>query len=138
MIAGPTLPPAIVVRGLADARTALGPGRPVTLLSARGAAMFAGVLFWQALMDAAGLHERPDCVDVLDCADGSGRALEGLRLNQRLLILEPGSVGAADIAERAVRQGSLVLTRRPAALDLAERGAQRRLAAWLDPGRPQP
>ena len=145
MIDGPPtrierLPPAIVVRSLADARTALAPGLSVTLLSARGAAMFAGTLFWQALVRAAGLHERPGCADILDCADGSGRALEALRLGQKLLVLDPSSVGAADIAERGARLGAIVMPRRPAALDLGEHGAHRRLAAWLashDTGSPR-
>jgi hypothetical protein len=45
--------PAVIVHGLSDARAALRPGWPVTLLSAPGAALFAGCLWWRELVAAA-------------------------------------------------------------------------------------
>eukprot|EP01035_Chromulina_nebulosa_P055430 gene55430-75957_t len=58
-----------VVLGLDDVRAALAPGRPRVLVSAEGAGIWAGCLWWRALIDLAerafpGLVE----ADVLDCA----------------------------------------------------------------------
>src|SRR5689334_18677107 len=45
--------PAVVIHGLADARTVLAAGSPVTFLSAPGAALFAGCGWWRALIERA-------------------------------------------------------------------------------------
>ena len=105
-----TLPPAIIVHGLPHALTALAPGRPVTLLSAPGAASYAGCAWWRAVV-AAALAACPGATapDALDCADAAGRALEAM------------SVGCRWIG----------LASAPPALDLGRRGADRHLAAWL-------
>lgn len=123
------LPPAIVIHGLPHANAALLPGRPVTLLSAPGAALYAGCGWWRSLVGAA-LDGRPAMPDILDCGGAPGRALEALSVGCRLLVLHPGPA-FADIAERAARSGALVLPNRPAALDLRERGAMRRIPDWL-------
>lgn len=120
------LPPAVVVHGLEHARLALSVGRPVTLLSAPGAASYAGCGWWRALIAAAG-GVGPD---VLDCADSAGRALEALAGGCRMLVLLPCPAWAA-VAERAAAYGAAVLRARPDSLDLAQRGAERRIAAWL-------
>src|SRR5262249_21900556 len=68
--------PAVVVHGWTDARAALAPGRPVTLLSARGAALYAGAGWWRALVARARAgHPAVPLEDILDCADASGVAL---------------------------------------------------------------
>jgi len=120
-------PPAVVIHGLADARLALSRQRPVTLLSAPGAALYAGCLWWQALVAAAGT----DNPAFLDCADAPGRAVEALRLGLRGIILncEPGLFAA--VTGIAQAQGATVLMAPPPALDLASRGAERKLDAWL-------
>jgi hypothetical protein len=118
-----------MVHSVAQARAALAPGLPVTLLSAPGAALFAGVGWWRALIEAAAEHGAAP-PDILDCADAPGRALEALRHGQRLLVLH-APAHFADIAERAARQGGAVLASAPASLDLAKRGAERRLYDWL-------
>jgi hypothetical protein len=118
-------PPAVVVHGLRDARAALAPGLPVTLLSARGAAVYAGCGWWRALMQAAGAE-----FDILDCADAPGYAMAALRIGQRAIVLDPGPAFAA-VSAAAATLGAAVLADRPPALDLAEPGAQRRLLAWL-------
>lgn len=125
------LPPAILVHGLPHARLALAPGRPVTLLSAPGAASYAGCGWWRAVV-AAALAEHPgaDVPDVLDCGDAPGRALEALSLGCRLLVLRPGPAWE-DISARVAAQGARLLDRAPPALDLAKPGAGRRLAGWL-------
>lgn len=124
----PALPyPAIVVHGLAQANAALAEALPVTLLSAPGAASFAGPGWWRALIvRARAAHPHTPCQDVLDCADAPGHAMAAIRLGQAILVLDPACPAFARIASLAT-----VLPVRPPALDLAERGAARRLRAWL-------
>jgi hypothetical protein len=119
-------PPAVVVHGLSDARAALRPGLPVTLLSARGAALNAGCGWWRALVAAAAAPH-----DILDCADAPGHAMAALRIGQQTLVLDAACPGFAAVAAAAATVGAFVLAEPPAALDLAERGAERRLLAWL-------
>jgi len=124
--------PSVIVHGLDMARIALRPGRPVTLLSAEGAAAYAGVGWWQALVRAA-TQDFPhtDMQDILDCGFSPGRALEALRVGQIHLVLRADPPVWADIAERTAALGGVLLAEAPAALDLSEYGAQRRLEAWL-------
>jgi hypothetical protein len=124
--------PAIVVHGLDHALMVLAQGRPVMLLSAPGAALAGGCGWWHAMMQAA-RHAVPDArmTDVLDCADAPGAAMAALRLGQACLILDPAVPAFARVAAAAALQGARVLKLRPAALDLAERGAQRHLSAYL-------
>jgi hypothetical protein len=124
--------PAIIVHGLADARAALAPGLPVTLLSAPGAALFAGCLWWREMV-AAARAETPgtEATDILDCADSSGMAMGALRSGVCRLVLYPEAPGWKAVAAIAEQQGGFILAQAPAALDLAQRNAIRRLHAWL-------
>jgi hypothetical protein len=124
--------PAVVVHSLADARTTLSIGRSVTLLSAIGAVMYAGSAWWRALINRVAI-EYPDirCDNILDCADASGLALGALRIGQRRIILYAAAPGWAEVATTAATIGCEVLPERPPALDLARRGAARRLHSWL-------
>lgn len=127
-----TLHPTVVIHGLDDAGAALAIGRPVTLLSAPGAALFAGCVWWRELVAAArARHPRVPVADILDCADAPGRALAAIRAGQRILILSDAVPAFPAVAAIAAAQGLILLARRPPALDLAERNARRRLAAWL-------
>ncbi len=132
--------PAVIVHGLAGARSALSPGLPVRLLSAEGAALSMGVGWWQALVAAArAAHPGTPCADILDCADSPGRAMAALRMHQSALVLAPDTPGVAAIARIAAAQGAVLLTERPPALDLGRPGAARALSAWLAAGdRPSP
>ena len=121
-------PPAVIIHGLTDARAAVAPGRPVTLLSAPGAGLYAGCLWWRSLLD---LVRRDGVVDLLDCADGSGQAMAALRIGVCRLVLWPEAPGSIAVAEIAQKHGGCVLPAAPPALDLAQRGAGRRLEAWL-------
>jgi hypothetical protein len=125
---------AVVVHGLSDTRSVLSIGQPVTLLSAQGAVMYAGSAWWRALIDRAAA-EYPDvpCDNILDCADASGLALGALRIGQRRIILHPVAPGRAEVAAAAATLGCEVLSDRPPALDMARRGAARRLHSWLRP-----
>jgi hypothetical protein len=126
-------PPAVVVHGLDQARAALRPGRPITLLSARGAALYAGCGWWRALVTAAQADVPAVVVhDILDCADAPGAAMAALRIGQLVLIVDANCPAFAAVAAAAATLGASVLAERPQALDLAERGAETRLAAWLN------
>jgi hypothetical protein len=126
------LHPAVVVHGIDHIRTALRPGRPITLLSAPGAALFAGCMWWRGLI-GQGLAEFPlaEPLDVLDCADAPGQAMAALRIGQRLLVLDAACPAFAAVNAAASMLGAMVLTFRPPALDLAELGGARRLCMWL-------
>jgi hypothetical protein len=111
---------------------ALAAGRPVTLLSAPGAALYAGCGWWRAVIERA----RSDFPavpfdDILDCADAPGLALGALRIGQCLLVLSPTAPGWQSVAAIAASLGGKVLTSRPPALDMADRNAARRLHDWL-------
>lgn len=117
------LPPAVTIHGLDHALAALAPGLPVLLLSAPGAAGYAGAGWWRAVIAASGA-----ALDALDCADQPGRALEALAMGCRIVVLRPGPAWRT-VAERAA--GARVLDRRPASLDLGQPGAGRHLVPWL-------
>jgi hypothetical protein len=124
--------PAVVVHGLAHARAALAIGRPVTLLSSSGAALFAGCGWWRAVVERArSEHPGVPMVDILDCADAPGLALGALRIGQHLLVLSPASPGWQSVAAIAASFGGKVFTSRPPALDMADHNAARRLDDWL-------
>lgn len=124
--------PAVIVHGARDAKAALAPGLPVTLLSAPGAALFGGCLWWRELVAASrALYPATEATDVLDCADASGMAMGALRSGVCRLVLWPDAPGWEGVAAIAERQGGFVLAVAPAALDLAGRNATRRLHAWL-------
>jgi hypothetical protein len=124
------LPNAVIVHGLEQARTALAVGVPVTLLSAPGAAVYAGAAWWRALVAAAAAgRDMPP--DILDCGAAPGRALQALRCGQRRLILRARPDVFADLADRAESLGAVLLGEPPQALDLAVHGAARRLEEWL-------
>ena len=120
------LPPAVIVHGLAQAKLAVAAG-PVTLLSARGAALYAGCGWWRALVEAS----QTAGPDILDCADAPGRAMEALRAGCRLIVMDAALPATPLVTARAATIGATVLTVPPPALDLAAPGAARRLEAWL-------
>jgi hypothetical protein len=119
-------PPAIIVHGLPHIRAALAPNRPVTLLSAPGAALYAGCGWWAALLTASAFTGPA----FLDCADAPGRAWEGLKLGLRGIILAPCPTWE-QVAEYAATQNATLLSAAPPALDLAAPGAARQLENWL-------
>lgn len=129
-----TLPPAVIVHGLDDACTVLALGAPVTLLSAPGAAEYAGCGWWQALLAQAG-NACPGATfsDVLDCGDASGQALAALRIGLTRLVLLPVAPGRDAVAAIVAGQGGLLLPQAPPALDMADRRDRRRLHDWLHP-----
>jgi len=126
------LPPAVVVHGAADVARACAAGLPLTLLSAPGAAVFAGPGWWIALArQACAAYPGLIAADLLDCADAPGLALAALRLGQRRLILDPTCPAFATVAATMRERGGEVHAERLPALDLADPRAERRLEAWL-------
>ncbi len=126
------LAPAVMVHGLAHARAALALGSPVTLLSAKGAALAGGCGWWQALVRAARqTHPETPCQDILDCADAPGMAMAALRLKQGILLLDSACPAFPAVERAAIAQSALLLPSPPPSLDLASRGALRRLATYL-------
>jgi hypothetical protein len=127
-----TLSPAVIVHGLDDACAALAPGLPVTLLSAPGAALYAGCGWWQALVAAARARfPETGGEDLLDCGDAPGRALEALRSGVQGIVLDPLCAAYPAVARAASAAGAVLLGAAPPALDLARPGAARGLGAWL-------
>jgi hypothetical protein len=125
--------PAVMIHGLADARIALAPGLPVTLVSAPGAALYAGAGWWTALLAAVRAeHSGRAFEDILDCGDAPGRAAEALRAGQRHLVLHAAPPGSYErVRLMAVELGAVLRPTMPEALDLSQPGARRRLAGWL-------
>ena len=97
-------------------KAALAPGLPVTLLSAPGAALFAGCLWWREIVAAArAVFPNTEAVDILDCADASGLALGALRSGVRRLVLWPDAPGWERVVDRSPHsQGGFVLQQAPA------------------------
>ncbi len=87
-----TVPPAVIVHGLIDLRTALAAATDenvsLTVISMPNAAASAGALWFRALIDTARAdYPAPALTAVLDCADQPGHALGALRVGLRHLLL---------------------------------------------------
>jgi hypothetical protein len=129
--------PAVIVHGLADATEALHAARAgrLTLLSAPGAALYAGCLWWREVVEQArALVPGALADDILDCADAAGLALSAIRIGQRGIVLDPSAPGHGAVAAIAHAHGIVLLAAAPPALDLAARGARRQLERWLHAG----
>ena len=120
-------PPAVIIHGLAHAQAALAPKLPVTLLSAPGAAIYAGAGWWRALIIVAA----PPHPDILDCGTAAARALEALRAGQKTLVLRAPPAIFAEVRALADIEGATILEQAPPGLDMATPGVSRRLPAWL-------
>ncbi|MFL5282008.1 MAG: hypothetical protein ACJ8AW_13730 [Rhodopila sp.] len=126
--------PAVIVHGLSDAGAALALGAPVTLLSAPGAAAYAGCLWWREMIAAARReHPHTQAIDVLDCGGAPGLAMSALRMAVCRLVLADGLAWAA-VSRIALRQGGFVLNQAPPAIDLAARDGRFRLEGWVRQG----
>jgi hypothetical protein len=111
--------PAVIVHGLGDAVAALAKaaadGTGVTLLSAQGAALYAGCGWWRALVsEARAAHPEVTCTDILDCADATGQAMAALRIGLQRLVLWPHAPGRDAVVTIAESMGGFVLEAAPA------------------------
>lgn len=133
----PAPAPAVLVHGLADALAALAAaaecGLPVTLLSAPSAAAHGGVLWFLGVAELARRrHPGAACTAVLDCDDRAGDAQGALAAGAAAILFTGPAAVATRLEAIAVQRGAIVLTRRPAALDLT--GVRNRTSAcraWL-------
>lgn len=124
--------PVVVIHGLPDARAVLAFGVPVTLLSASGAALFGGSVWWRALIGQVRVEFADVTIDdILDCADASGLAVGALRIGQRAIVLDPAAPGRDSVVAIAASLGGNVLARRPEAIDMSKAAEARRLRDWL-------
>jgi hypothetical protein len=114
-------PPVFVVHSLTQAVAALEAAaegqRPIIILSAPNAGIYAGSGWFKALIDAArATVPTADAVFMLDCGDDAGAAQGALRAGIETVIF----AGRADVAERlaaiAGAKGGRLLTARPDAL----------------------
>jgi len=137
--------PVVVVHGLAQAEAALAAAGPrgVLLLSAPGAAGFAGPAWFLGLAaEAARRHPAARMAAALDCADAPGTALAALRAGARLLVLDGACRAFGAVVAAAAEAGASLLPESPPALDLGRLDLRRRddlarLAAWLAMEAPQ-
>ena len=127
------LPPAVTIHGPEDAAAALDAGRRLVFASAPGAGCYGGARWWRLVVDkASAAHPGLVVADILDCGAEAGRAVEALREGCRMVVLDPASRAWDDVAGRAALLGAELHRALPPALDMAARGASRRLATWLD------
>jgi hypothetical protein len=135
--AGPGIGPAIIVHSLDHARAALAAaaalGRPVTLLSAPGAAEYAGIA-WFAKIVALGAAEWPDAAyrAVIDCADRPGLVLAALRHGSTHVRFTGPRAAAKKLSAIADQTGVELVSGRLSALDLrAEADPHAACRIWL-------
>ncbi len=134
---------AITVHSYEHARTALKVACELdvalTLLSAPGAAAYAGVGWFRALTeDAAAQFPDVQMTPILDCAAAAGDALAALREGLPVIRFNGGRKVNIKLLDIARQLGATVIARRPRALDLGTaEGEGVDLAAacrdWLKP-----
>jgi hypothetical protein len=133
---------AIRIHSLREARVALGVarelGRPLTLVSAPGAAGHGGAGWWRALVEAA-RREYPDVemTTILDCDDSVGDALGCLRAGVERIAFRGRADVAAKLRDIAAQCGAVLDEALPAGLDLrALRDQPAACRVWLraEPG----
>lgn len=131
----PAHPRVVIIHGARDVALTLelAAGRPVALLSARGAPAYLGVAGFAALLAPHGALG----LGILDAADAPGHALAGLRAGFAQVVLAPRVPGFAALEALALEMGARLLPAAPHALDLAlvdlakPKGVQH-LASWFD------
>jgi hypothetical protein len=128
----------VIVHGLGEAVAVLAEGRGVTLLSAPGAALYAGCGWWRALVEAA-RAKYPDvpCSDILDCADGTGQAMAALRIGLTRLVLWPDAPGRAAVVAIAESLGGFILPAPPSVDPMVTRVGVSHCAAAGAPAEPK-
>ena len=114
---------AVTVHSLDHARAALAAaaalGRPVTLVSAPGAAGYAGVAWFRKVVALAAKDQPGVTVSaVLDCADKPGLVLAALRQGLGRVCFTGSRAAAAKLSAIATAQGAEIVARPRRALDL--------------------
>ena len=126
---------ALVIHGIDDALQAVAAarslGRPVTLISAPGAAAYAGPLWFKALIERA-RAAAPDLTvsGVLDCDDDAGHALAALRAGIEAIVFTGDDAVADKLSAMAEATGAHVQRTRPPCCD--PETAKDKQAAYAD------
>lgn len=130
-------PAAIVIHGLAHARHALAAAAalraPVTLISAEGAAAYAGAGWFRAVV-AEARAERPGVpvTAILDCGSEPGLVLGALREGLTCLRYSGPAEVTAKLEAIARAAGAVILAHRPPSLDLLDaRDPETACRQWL-------
>lgn len=100
---------AIMIHGLDEARQAVARDPLVDLRSAPGAALYAGIGWWQALIAALRAETGWQGKDFLDCADQPAFAVEALHAGVCRLMLDGECPQFADLAALAHAAGGELL-----------------------------
>ena len=112
-----------LAHGLAAASAAVEAGRPIVLLSARDAGIYAGPGWFRELV-AAIREAVPEARlrPILDCGDDAGAAMAAIRAGVEAIVFTGGAEVAARLRSIADAQGCrLGADRPPAVLDLGDR-----------------
>ncbi len=113
---------AIVIHGIEDARSAAEAARrlgsPLTLISAPGAAAYAGPLWFLAIVDEArAAAPGISIAGILDCADHQGHAMAALRAGVAAIVFTGDDAIAGKLTALAEAAGATVLRQRPSCFD---------------------
>jgi hypothetical protein len=128
---------AILIHNARDAHAAVAAAAalhvPVTLLSAPGAAGYAGAGYFRALIeDVEARHPDVVVTGVLDCGSAPGHVMGALRAGIRHLRFSGDDAVAAKLRAIAQAQGAALITGDIAALDLARiEDADTACRTWL-------
>ncbi len=128
---------ALVVHGTEDARQGAAAARdlnaPLTLISAPGAAAYAGPVWFLALVEQArAVSPETPIGGVLDCADDPGHAMAALRAGVEAIVFMGDDTVSDKLATLAEASGAVVLRRRPPCCDPdSARDKQAAFAAFL-------
>lgn len=99
----------VIFHDLQEARAALAAARktaaPITLQTAPGAAVYAGVGYLMAVIDQAGADR---CEAVIDCGEDAGIALAALRTGWKRLLFTGREEVCVKLAQIAEQQGASV------------------------------
>jgi len=124
---------AVIFHCLADATAAVAAakGRPLVLLSAPGAAGYAGPDYLKAIADQAQARS-PQTEAVIDCGDDAGAAMAALRGGWRRLIFSGRADVLVKLVSIAAQTGASVEAAAPPALDLQDQDDPARACAdWI-------
>ena len=113
---------ALVVHGIGDVAAAVEAARaldaPLTLISAPGAAAYAGAPWFLALVDQAReLAPGLAVTGILDCAEDPGHAMAALRAGAAAIVFTGEAAVAEKLSALAAESGSAVLRERPDSCD---------------------
>jgi hypothetical protein len=115
------------------ARVAALAGRPLIIVSPPGAALFAGPVWFKALIDAAREEIAPTATVtfMLDCADSPGAVLASIRARIEAVSFHGNARALARLKAIAKRAGVALHAPPTAAFDLSKEANPEALSAWF-------